>query len=188
MSKTKENPVDEKIETTEESCTDEANETSTDAEVIDAPAEKTPLEKAEESVANLSDRLMGMAAEYDNYKKRSAKEKDEVYSNAVCDTMAQLLPVLDNLDRAILAGENASTETTMLEGVKMVKKQFEDAMAQIGVTPMDATGKPFNPEHHNAVMTEDSDQEENTVLDELMKGYLYKETKVVRHAMVKVSN
>ncbi|MEE1012998.1 MAG: nucleotide exchange factor GrpE [Clostridia bacterium] len=167
-------------ENTEE--TKAAEETS--AETVD---EKTPLEKAEESIANLSDRLMRTAAEFDNFKKRSQREKDEVYSNAVCDTVEKLLPVLDNLERAITASVDSGDDSSVLEGIKMVKKQFEDSLSAIGVVAIDAVGKAFDPEKHNAVMTAESDEEENTVLEEFMKGYLYKD-KVVRHSMVKVSN
>ncbi len=151
-----------------------------------APEEDSALLKAQESVKNLTDRLMRTAAEFDNFKKRSAREKDDIYSVAVCDTIAKLLPVLDNLDRALAAGEENPDKNGLFDGVKMVKKQFEDALSDIGVTAMDAVGSPFDPEKHNAVMTEESDAEENTVLEELMRGYLYKD-KVIRHSMVKVS-
>ncbi len=155
-------------------------------QVEEATPEKTDLEKAEESIANLTDRLMRTAAEFDNFKKRSAREKDDVYSVAVCDTVNKLLPILDNLERAVTVSVE-DAEGSVLDGVKMIKKQFEDALTAIGVSPMDAVGKPFDPERHNAVMTEESDQDANTVLEEFMKGYLYKDEKVVRHAMVKVS-
>ncbi len=148
--------------------------------------EQTELEKAEESIANLTDRLMRTAAEFDNFKKRSAREKDEVYSVAVCDTINKLLPVLDNLERAVTVTVD-DAESSVLDGVKMIKKQFEDVLTVIGVSAIDAVGNPFDPEKHNAVMTEESDQESNTVLEEFMKGYLYKDDKVIRHSMVKVS-
>lgn len=152
-----------------------------------AKEEKTPLEKAEETVSNLTDRLMRTAAEFDNFKKRSAREKDEVYGTAVCDTVAKFLPVLDNLERAVSAGEDSGDAGSVLDGVKMVKKQFEDALAEIGVSPIEAVGSSFDPEKHNAVMTAESDQDENTVLEEFMKGYVYK-GKIIRHSMVKVSS
>ncbi len=173
----------------EENLQNDVEETVADTETTDTEAveEKTPLELAEESIANLTDRLMRTAAEFDNFKKRSQREKSEVYSTAVCDTTEKLLPVLDNLERAISVSAEDTDANSMLEGVKMIQKQFLDALAAIGVLPMDAAGKPFDPEKHNAVMTEESDQEENTVLEELMKGYVYQD-KVVRHAMVKVSN
>lgn len=178
-------PLDESVDETAET-TAETTETESEAtpEVVE---ESSPLEKAEESIANLTDRLMRTAAEFDNFKKRSQREKDEVYSNAVCDTVEKILPVLDNLERAICASMDAGDDGSVLEGIKMIKKQFEDALNAIGVVAIDAVGKPFDPEKHNAVMTAESDQEENTVLEEFMKGYLYKE-KVVRHSMVKVSN
>ena len=152
----------------------------------ETPKEKTPLENAEESIANLTDRLMRTAAEFDNFKKRSAREKDEVYSNAVCDTMAKILPILDNLDRAISASEESGEVGSVLDGIKMIKKQFDEVLKSIGVEPIEAVGQEFDPEKHNAVMTAESDEKENTVLEEFMKGYIYKD-KVVRHSMVKVS-
>lgn len=166
----------------------ELNEESTEtveAEVQEQPEEKSELEKAQESIANLTDRLMRTAAEFDNFKKRSIREKDEVYGTAVCDTIAKILPVLDNLDRAI-ASVTDNEDNGVLDGVKMIKKQFDDALTEIGVLPIEAVGNPFDPEKHNAVMTEESDGDENIVLEEFMKGYIYKD-KVVRHSMVKVS-
>ncbi len=154
-------------------------------ETQEQPVEKTELELAEENIANLTDRLMRTAAEFDNFKKRSQREKEELYAIAVCDTIEKLLPVLDNLERAV-AVDPETADTTVLDGVKMIKKQFDDALTTLGVAPIDAVGSPFDPEKHNAVMTEESDKEENTVLEEFMKGYLYKE-KVIRHSMVKVS-
>ena len=175
---TEENIVADEQETVEET----SNET-----VDEAASEKTPLEEAGETIANLSDRLMRTAAEFDNFKKRSSREKDEVYGNAVCDTIEKILPVLDNLDRAILSTDENSDASSVLEGVKMIKKQFEDALTTIGILPIEAVGNPFDPEKHNAVMTAESDEDENTVLEEFLKGYTYRD-KIVRHSMVKVSN
>ena len=163
----------------------ESLETPEVEETQEQPAEKTELELAEENIANLTDRLMRTAAEFDNFKKRSQREKEELYAVAVCDTVEKLLPVLDNLERAV-AVDPETADTTVLEGVKMIKKQFDDALTALGVAPIEAIGNPFDPEKHNAVMTEESEQEENTILEEFMKGYLYKD-KVIRHSMVKVS-
>ena len=102
------------------------------------------------------------------------------------DTAAKILPVLDNLDRAIIASEESGESGSVLDGIKMIKKQFDEALASIGVEPIEAVGQEFDPEKHNAVMTAESDEKENTVLEEFMKGYIYKD-KVVRHSMVKVS-
>ncbi len=167
-----------------EEIIEEIEETADTAET-EALEEKTPLEKAEDEIANLTDRLMRTAAEFDNFKKRSQRERDEVYSIAVCDTVEKLLPVLDNLERAVTTCVD-DNGASVLEGVKMIKKQFEDALSSIGITSIEAVGNLFDPEKHNAVMTAESDEAENTVLEEFMKGYLYKD-KVVRHSMVKVS-
>lgn len=150
-------------------------------------SEKSELDKANEQIAALSDKLIRNAAEFDNYKKRTAREKEDFYKSAVCETVAPLLPVLDNLERAVAAAEDSGESGSVLDGVKMVKKQFEDALKSIGVEPIEAVGEQFDPEKHNAVMTADSDEDENTVLEEFQKGYIYCD-KVVRHSMVKVSN
>lgn len=164
-----------------------ATETTVEeTEVVDI-TEKSELEIANEKIAGLSDKLMRTAAEFDNYKKRTAREKDDFYKMAVCETIAPILPVLDNLDRAISATEAAGEDGSVLDGIKMIKKQFDDVLTSIGIEPIDALGKEFDPERHNAVMTEDSDQAENTVIEEFQKGYIYKD-KVVRHSIVKVSN
>lgn len=154
------------------------------SEVEDASSE---LDAAKEQISALSDRLMRTAAEFDNYKKRTAREKDDFYKMAVCETVAPLLAVLDNLERAVIAAEDAGESGSVLDGVKMIKKQFDDALTSIGVNPIEAVGTEFDPEKHNAVMTAESDEAENTVLEEFQKGYIYKD-KVVRHSMVKVSN
>ena len=156
-------------------------------EAVEENAEESELEKAKEQIAGLSDRLMRTAAEFDNYKKRTAREKEDFYKMAVCETVLPILPVLDNLERAVVAAEESGDATSVLEGVKMIQKQFTDALSSIGVAEIEAVGKEFDPEKHNAVMTAESDEAENTVLEEFQKGYIYKD-KVVRHSMVKVSN
>ena len=149
----------------------------------EAPAEP---ESAEAKLAAVTDRLMRTAAEFDKYKKRTAKEREELFQMGICEAVEKLLPVLDNLERAIEAGEQNEDKAAFLDGVRMIQKQFVDALSGIGVEKIEAVGTPFDPEKHNAVMTEESDQPENTVIEELMKGYRYKD-KIVRHSMVKVS-
>ncbi len=188
MSKKKEKQVTEEEIPVEETPQEPDLEVEEPAEQEPAPEEASDaLSKAQESIAKLSERLMRTAADFDNFKKRTGREKDEIYSNAVCDTVEKILPVLDNLARAIAAGEQASDKDSVLEGVRMIQKQFEDSLSSIGVSAMETVGEAFNPEYHDAVMTEESDQAENTILEEFQKGYLYHD-KVVRHAMVKVSN
>ena len=149
--------------------------------------EKSELDIANEKIDSLSDKLMRTAAEFDNFKKRTVRDKEDIYKSSVCDTINALLPVLDNLERAITAAEASENNDGILDGVKMIKKQFDDALSSIGVLPIEAVGNQFDPEKHNAVMMADSDEDTNTVLEEFQKGYIYKE-KVVRHSMVKVSN
>lgn len=176
----------ETVEDTEDTTAVE-NPKNADESEDSKDSEKSELDKANEQIAALSDKLIRNAAEFDNYKKRTAREKEDFYKSAVCETVAPLLPVLDNLKRAVAAAEDSGESGSVLDGVKMVKKQFEDALKSIGVEPIEAVGEQFDPEKHNAVMTADSDEDENTVLEEFQKGYIYRD-KVVRHSMVKVSN
>lgn len=176
----------ETVEDTEDTTVVE-NPKNADESEDSKDSEKSELDKANEQIAALSDKLIRNAAEFDNYKKRTAREKEDFYKSAVCETVAPLLPVLDNLERAVAAAEDSGESGSVLDGVKMVKKQFEDALKSIGVEPIEAVGEQFDPEKHNAVMTADSDEDENTVLEEFQKGYIYRD-KVVRHSMVKVSN
>lgn len=176
----------ETVEDTEDTTAVE-NPKNADESENSKDSEKSELDKANEQITALSDKLIRNAAEFDNYKKRTAREKEDFYKSAVCETVAPLLPVLDNLERAVAAAEDSGESGSVLDGVKMVKKQFEDALKSIGVEPIEAVGEQFDPEKHNAVMTADSDEDENTVLEEFQKGYIYRD-KVVRHSMVKVSN
>lgn len=179
--------INKKTTADAEATTSEKAEKADSSAAEDKSDEKSELDKAKEQIQGLSDKLMRKAAEFDNYKKRTAKEKEDFYKMAVCETVAPLLPVLDNLERAVDAAETAGESGSVLDGIKMVKKQFEDALSGIGIERIDAVGKEFDPEKHNAVMTGDSDEAENTVIEEFQKGYTYKD-KVVRHSMVKVSN
>ena len=149
--------------------------------------EETLAQKLEEA----KDKFLRKVAEFDNFKKRTAKEKTENFSLGICEAVEKLLPVLDNLDRAISAAESNDDKEALLEGIKMVRKQFCEALSGIGVSEIEAVGKEFDPDKHNAVMMEDSDLPSNTVIEEFAKGYAYNRddnVKVIRHSMVKVSN
>lgn len=174
-------------ENTAEESQEAAETTETNPENEEETTEVSAEAELQAQIDSLKDRLVRSAAEFDNYKKRTAKEKEDFYAHAVCETMTQILPVLDNLQRAAAAAEVSGGED-MLEGVKMIQRQFEEALEGIGVHPIDAVGQPFDPELHNAVMRdENTDAEENTVTEEFMKGYTYN-SKVIRHSMVKVAN
>ncbi len=172
---TKEN-IQEETAAAEETACENAEDT----------VEKSLEELLKEEVEQLKDRIMRQAAEFDNFKKRTAKEREDLYSMAVCDTVEKLLPVKDNLERAVLAAD--SGEGTMADGVKMIVKQLDEVLAAIGVETIKAVGEVFDPELHNAVMHEENEEfGENTISEELMRGYTCK-GKVVRYAMVKVAN
>lgn len=164
----------------------ETVETAEETETVkEAEKEKTAEEILQEEVDALKDKMLRHAAEFDNFKKRTAKEREDIFSMAVCDTVMKILPVKDNLERAIMADDS---EGGFKDGVKMILKQLDDALIDLGVEKIKTVGEEFNPEFHNAVMHEENEAfGENTVSEELMSGYLCK-GKVVRFAMVKVAN
>lgn len=162
---------DEVLEEAEESVAEEAVETE----------EKTV---SAEEYAAMYDKYLRAIAEFDNYKKRTQKEKEEIYSIAKADVVLSLLPVIDNFERA----EKFSDDKNVEEGMTLIKKQFGEFLKKIGVEEIEAEMKPFDPNFHNAVLHEDrEDIPENTVVEVLQKGYKLGE-KVIRHAMVKVAN
>ncbi|MGC7846203.1 nucleotide exchange factor GrpE [Desulforudis sp. 1088] len=131
------------------------------------------------------ERMLRLQADFDNYRRRTRKEKEEWFRQAVEDTVKSLLPVLDNFSRALEApGEDVQS---LRKGVEMIKRQLEDALVQMGLEPIDSLGKEFDPAEHEAVEQDfGSGEPENTVVAELRKGYKLK-GKVIRPAMVKVS-
>ena len=156
--------------------------------------EKKKLKRAEAEIAELqgklaeeNDKYLRLFAEYDNFRKRSAKEKEGIYTDAYIDALTEILPVLDNLDRAAQFGE-ADSESPLAKGLELTRKSFVDTLAKMGVQEIEALGKPFDPNLHNAVMHIDDDSfGENEVVEVFMKGYA-KGDKVLRHSMVKVAN
>lgn len=158
-------------------------------EITEEVQEKDPLEEANEKLAEAEDKYLRLYAEFENYKKRTQKEKDARYADAVIDSVAEILPVLDNLDRALAVEVTSEDAKSFKEGVEMTKKQMVDSLTKLGVTEITAVGEQFNPNLHNAVMhIDDEALGENTVAEEFMKGYIYKEERVVRYSMVKVAN
>ena len=165
-------------------------EETASAEATEETVEETPEKSSEdllrEEIEQLKDKMLRHAAEFDNFKKRTAKEREDLYAMSVCDTIEKLLPVKDNLERAVAAVEES--ESNLAEGVKMIVKQLDEVLTGIGVEPIKAVGETFDPELHNAVMHEESeDFGENTIIEEFMRGYTCK-GRVIRHSMVKVAN
>ena len=169
-------------EHTEEAQT-EAPEKETEA--AKAPAEPTELEKALKAQAQEHDQYLRLAAEYDNFRKRSQREKDAIYQNAVADTAKKLLPVYDNLERAL---KNDTTDEAFKKGVEMTMTELLKIMEGLGIKPFGAAGEPFDPEKHNAVMhIDDASMEENSIAEVFQSGFTLGE-RVIRFAMVKVAN
>ena len=136
-------------------------------------------------VADVNDKYLRLAAEYDNYRKRTAKEKESIYGDAKADTIKPLLAVYDNLERGIAQYDEADVHR---QGLELILRQFTKTLTKLGVTEIEAQGQPFDPEKHNAVMhVEDESAGENTVVEVFQKGFMIGD-KVLRFAMVKVAN
>ncbi len=148
---------------------------------------KTPeLEKLQAEFETHKQQHLRVLAEYDNFRKRSQNEKSAIYNNAVSDTVQALLPIADNIERA-LEQENASAED-MRKGVEMIESQIQQAFEKLGITPCGAVGESFDPNRHNAVAhIEDESLGENVISAVFQKGYLLGD-RVVRFAMVQVAN
>ncbi len=146
------------------------------------------LEKQKELVEEANDRYKRLLAEFENARNRNEKESKRMYSVGAKEVLEQLLPVVDNFERALQAIPEEDKERAFEQGVDKIYKQLMTSLSDIGVTPMEAVGTEFNPDFHNAVMhVEDEEYGENVVVEELQKGYMYKE-EVLRYSMVKVAN
>ncbi len=147
---------------------------------------KQQLKKAEEEIKEKESKYLTMLAEYDNFRRRSAKEKESTYSDAYADALMQILPVIDNLERAALYG--GGNPENLAKGLEMTLRSFTETMEKMGVKEIESLGKTFDPNLHNAVMhTEDETLGEAEICEVLQKGYTLGD-KVLRYAMVKVAN
>jgi len=153
----------------------------------DAPAAEleSELEKARALSASYLDRAARIQAEFDNYRKRAAREQQDYREYALADALKSLLPILDSLDRALKT--NAASLDEYRSGIELIDKQFHDALARLGVQPVEAEGESFDPNLHQAVQMVDTDEaEDNRVIDELQRGYKLKD-RLLRPAMVRVA-
>lgn len=158
------------------------------------PASKNPFfkrnkkekkDKRDEQIEDLQDRLKRNLAEFENFRKRTEKEKSQMYDMGVRGVVEKLLPVIDNFERGIAMRPEEET-TAFADGMDKIYKQFTDLLEQLGVTAIEAVGKPFDPNFHNAVMQDtESDAESGTVVEEFQKGYMLHDS-VIRYSMVKV--
>lgn len=169
------------IEETKEEASKETQETK-EATADDKIAE------LEASVADWKDKYQRLMAEFENARKRTAKEAVQRYDMGAMGVLEKLLPVVDNFERGLDAVSEEEKDSAFVQGINQIYKQFVSVMEDLGVTPMDAKGKEFDANLHNAVMhVEDEELGENVVAEEMQKGYMYKDS-VLRHSMVKVAN
>ena len=149
---------------------------------------KNKKDKKDEKIEELTDRLTRQMAEFDNFRKRTEKEKSQMYEIGAKDIIEKILPVVDNFERGLDAVKEEDKEDPFIQGMEMVYKQLMTVLGELGVKPIEAVGKEFDPNLHNAVMhVEDENFGENIIAEEFQKGYMYRDS-VVRHSMVKVAN
>ena len=176
------------------------NAEATDAEQIEETVEeaaeptkeksklfKKKKDQKDEKIEELSDKLLRQMAEFDNFRKRTEKEKSQMYTVGAADVIEKLLPVVDNFERGLAAMTDDEKTTSFAQGMELVYKQLMTTLTDMGVTSIEAVGVEFNPDFHNAVMQAPSEEyESGVVIQELQRGYVYKE-KVIRYSMVMVA-
>ncbi|WP_143320891.1 nucleotide exchange factor GrpE [Clostridium sp. HBUAS56010] len=149
---------------------------------------KEKKDPKDEKIEELTDRLQRNMAEFDNFRKRTEKEKSAMFEIGAKDIIERILPVVDNFERGLLTIPEEEKNSPFAEGMEKIYKQLVKSLEEADVKPIEAVGKPFDPNFHNAVMhIEDESLGENVVSQELLKGYTYRDT-VVRHSMVQVAN
>lgn len=175
-------------ETPEEAA---AKAAAMEAEAREAFSDENLEEKQDKkdiAIADLTDRLKRSMAEFDNFRKRSEKEKATMFDMGARSIAEKILPVVDNFERAMVAAPKEGDGKAFADGITMIYNQLKKTLEDLGVKPIDCVGQTFDPNFHNAVMhIEDESLGENVVAEELLKGYMYKDS-VLRHSMVKVAN
>ena len=180
-----ENDADKAKEVKEE-CSEAEKGCSKNAECDDSKAPKK--DKKDEQIADLTDKLTRQMAEFDNYRKRTEKEKSAMYEIGSKDVIEKILPIVDNFERGFATVAEEEKENPFVQGMDKVYKQLMTMLEGLGVKPIEALGQEFNPDLHHAVMhVEDEEAGENVIVEEFQKGYMYRDS-VVRYSMVKVAN
>ena len=180
-------------DTAEEETAEEAEEAA--AEEPEAEKEKGSFfkkkekkDKKDEKIEELTDRVRRQMAEFDNFRKRTEKEKTQMFETGAKSIVEKILPVVDNFERGLAAVTEEEKGTPFVEGMEKIYKQMMTVLEEAGVKPIEAVGQEFDPNLHNAVMhVEDEEFGENIIAEEFQKGYTYRDS-VVRHSMVKVAN
>ena len=178
----------EQAEKMETEAAAEAEDVTAEAETSEAEAKVNKKDPRDVQIEELQDRLKRQMAEFDNFRKRTEKEKSSMYEIGARDIIEKILPVIDNFERGLAAMPEDAKGTPFAEGVEKIYKQFVKTLEDSGVETIEALGQQFDPNLHNAVMHIDDEQYgENEVSQELLKGYKYRGN-VVRHSMVQVAN
>ena len=181
-----EDAVEETVEA-EETAEEEENEETTEKKGFFGK-KKDKKDKKDLKIEELEDKVKRQLAEFENFRNRTEKEKSRMYEFGARDVIEKMLPVVDNFERGLAAIPEAEKGGPVASGMEMIYKQMMTTLEGLGVTPIDALNKPFDPNFHNAVMhVEDEEIEESTVVEEFQKGYIYKEH-VFRYSLVKVAN
>ncbi len=183
-----------------ETCGEDSQESADQAEpesaeeAADQKSEKKGFFKKKEKdprdqkIEDLTDQLKRTMAEFDNFRKRTEKEKSAMFEMGAKDILEKILPVVDNFERGLAAIPEEAKDESFAKGMEMIYKQLIKMLEDVGVTPIEAVGKEFDPNFHNAVMhVDDENLGENVVASELQKGYMYRNS-VLRHSMVQVAN
>lgn len=187
---TKETEAKEEVkeEEQEEGAKEEAGEETKEGNKRFGKKKDKHLEKLEQKLAELEDKRVRQLAEFENFRKRSEKEKSQMFEIGAKTVVEKLLPVIDNFERGLDGIKEEEKKEPFVQGMELVYKQLLTAFNELGVTAIEAVGQEFDPNLHNAVMMVDDDSvESGKVAEELQKGYMYRES-VVRHSMVKVAN
>ena len=175
-------------ETVEEAEEAVAEEPETEKEKGSFFKKKEKKDKKDEKIEELTDRVRRQMAEFDNFRKRTEKEKTQMFETGAKSIVEKILPVVDNFERGLAAVTEEEKGTPFVEGMEKIYKQMMTVLEEAGVKPIEAVGQEFDPNLHNAVMhVEDEEFGENIIAEEFQKGYTYRDS-VVRHSMVKVAN
>ena len=176
-------------ESAEQQAKNDGPDEAKDSGAADQEQETAEMENdLEKKLSEITDRLQRTMAEFDNFRKRTEKEKAARFEIGARSVIEKILPVLDNFERGLGGVEEEKKEDPFVSGMDKIYKQLTSTLEEIGVKPIEALGQEFNPDFHNAVMhVEDEDAGENTIVEEFQRGYTYKDS-VVRYSMVKVAN
>ncbi len=158
-------------------------------EIVEKKSEfEIKSEQLEMENAELTDNYKRLAAEFDNFRKRTTREKDDIYKNATASLVEAFLPVIDAMESAKFSVDKNMTKAALKEGIILVHRRFSEILDKLDIEEIECLGEDFDPELHHAVLhIEDGEFGENEVVDVMLKGYIYKD-KVIRHSMVKVAN